>query len=57
MKSEFEKLDYLITPMILVIVITKTIIFDDNIDIGRKLTIYLQYQLFAGLHHKTNLLI
>lgn len=42
MKSGFEKLNHIVTPTTPISVISKTIIFVDNIDRARQMAMYLQ---------------
>lgn len=57
MKLGFEELDHLITLTTLVITILKTMIFVNNFNIAKKITIHLQSQISAKLCNKANILI
>lgn len=56
-KPDFEELDYLVTPIITIAAISKTLIFINNIDIAQKTAIYLQGQLSTRLSNTKNMLI
>lgn len=57
MKPGFEELDHFITSKTPPIAIQKIMIFINNIDIGRKIAIYLQGQFSAMLYNKSNIVI
>lgn len=57
MKPGFEKLNHFVNFITLLITISKIIIFINNIDINKKIVIYLEDQLFARLCNKVNIFI
>lgn len=57
MKPGFEKFNHFVTFITLLIAILKIIIFINNIDMTKKIAIYLQDQLFARLYNKVNIFI
>lgn len=55
MQSSFKELDHLVIFITLILAISKIMIFVDNIDTTKQITIYSQYQFFARLSKKTTL--